>query len=96
MRYRRAALDEPDARSVVSTAGAKEEAVKTAKVQQLAAFCAAQAKEYWAAQRDLTELHGWRNRTERETLARQFVGGLPVADIPQADVTRECGRLLDA
>lgn len=81
----------------VVTAGAKEQAVRTATVDRIAGVCAVQARGRWQAQgEELGALRGWANRETRETLAREVTVALGLEEALQGDVTRECGRLLDA
>jgi len=79
------------------TAGAMAEAVETARVDQLAAICAAEAEETWLAQnRSMDELTGWDNRDVRNDLVTQVLGGFAVASDIRSDVSYDCNGLLSS
>ena len=81
----------------VVTVGAKEEAIWTAKIDRLAAICAAQATDHWRAEgRDPLDLKGWDRREQREALVERSTAGWRLEDRLQRDVTAQCGRMLDA
>jgi hypothetical protein len=81
----------------IVTAGTKDQAIRTVQVDRLSAICAAQAKNRWQAQgEELTTLHGWQNRQQRETLATEVSTTLLVEEAIQRDVVWQCTRLLDA
>jgi hypothetical protein len=80
----------------VVTAGAKEQAIWTAKTNRLASICAAQATDHWRADgKDPTDLSGWDKREQREALAEQVAGAWRLEERLQRDVMAECGRMLD-
>ena len=80
----------------VVTAGAKEEAIWTAKTNRLAAICAAQATDHWRADaKDPADLKGWDRREQRETLAARSTAAWELEDRLRRDVMAECGRMLD-
>lgn len=80
----------------VVTAGAKERAVWTAKVDRLAAICAAQATDQWQAQGgDVAALRGWDGREKREQLVEQVATALRLEGPLARDVGSECSRRLD-
>ncbi len=81
----------------VVTAGAKEQAIRAAKIHRLAAICAAQATDHWQAQgEDPAALRGWDNREQREKLAERFTAALRVEGPMRRDIIDECSRVLDA
>jgi len=80
----------------VVTASAREQAIWAAKVNRLAAICAAQAGAQWHAQgRELAELRGWEGREARQRLVEPFTVALRLEGALQGDVGVECGRMLD-
>jgi hypothetical protein len=81
----------------VVTAGAKEQAVQAAKVSRLGSICAVHAAERWQAQgKELSGLHGWANREQREQLARQVADDFRLEGELHREVVWECARQMDA
>ena len=77
----------------MSTTGARDDAVDTARVETLTDFCSAAAQKSWAAQNlDLAALKGYDNRTKRgELVAASVADGASVVDsavLPGARVER--------
>jgi hypothetical protein len=80
----------------VVTTGTMNEAVASAKIEQLAAVCANAATAHWTSEnKEMAALEGWEHRDDRENLAKQFAVGLPGNEAIQDDVIDECGDLLD-
>jgi hypothetical protein len=81
----------------VVTAGAKERAIWTAKIDRLAVICATQSTSQWQAEgKDSAALRGWENREQRGALAEGAMAAWPLEDRLKREVIEECGRLLDA
>ena len=79
----------------VVTATARDKAARTASVMAQAGICASLAQAHRKAAGDTTDLTGYRQRPERNELAKSYAVALPGSDEADARVVSECSDLLD-
>jgi hypothetical protein len=79
----------------VSTTGARDGAVETARVETLTDFCSAAAQKSWAAQNlDLAALKGYDNRVKRDELVAASMADIQVPEPLVNRVSSSCNKTL--
>ena len=79
----------------VTTSGARDEAVQTARIDTLAGVCSEVAQKSWASQSlDLATLKGYDNRAQREELVTATMAGIQVPEELAAKISSGCNRTL--
>jgi hypothetical protein len=79
----------------VSTSGARDDAVETARIDTLSGVCAEAAQKSWASQNmDLAALKGYDNRAQREELITATMAGINMPEELVTKVSQSCSRTL--